>query len=385
MEDKETLQEKFRFVLMHLKKYPSIRLKRDSLDRSILECVFSRGDRKLNDVLYQAWKSGARFDSWDDVFRFTIWEKAFESANVDYRTYLSGLDKRKTLPWEHIDTGFTKYHLLEELKLAMEEKASPSCSERECAECQGCSYPKSHPDRFDEDVTGIVEDSSSMGKRIEKVQRYRAYFRKTGQARYLSHRDLNNIIQQGFRRTGVRVSYSQGFHPKMLISYPPALPLGMEGKAEWVEFRSPRLFSEKDFLSSVNPKMNEGVAFYGLTRLDEAELPMNKKIRAFVYSLDLGDRDVIDAAKKNCLDGRTEGSLWAQIKRCVDTYVEGTDMKTIESYFVDENEKKLFLIMKNVARKGERPQEIVAAVFGLANPVFFMARERFLLNEKTDS
>lgn len=381
MEKKETLQEKFHFLWMRLRKFHSLRIKRDSLDRSILECVFSRGDRRLNAVLKKAWEWGARFDSWDDEFRFPIWEKAFESERVDPRTYLSALDKESELPWDHIDTGLTKNHLIEEFELAMQGKTSPPCSERDCAVCRGCSYPGWYSQRSDEKITSTGKDKLTLGSRVEAGQRYLAWYRKKDQARYLSHIDLNNAIQQGFRRAGIGISYSQGFHPKMLISHPQALPLGMEGRTEWMEFRSPYVFSEEDFLSRINPNLVKGVEFFGLSRLDENELPMHKKIKAFVYSLDLRNDRVIRAANKKYPDTGTEGGFSARIEQCVGTYLKGIEVETLETFYVDEKEKKLYLIMKNISRKGERPQDIVTSALGLENPVFFMARERFILDE----
>jgi radical SAM family uncharacterized protein/radical SAM-linked protein len=385
MEEEDELDEKFRFVLMHLKQYRSIRLKRDSLVRSVLEGVFSRGDRKLNGVLYNAWKNGARFDSWDDVFQFPVWLEAFESEHTDYRKYLSELDKRSILPWEHIDSGLTKNHLLEELDLALSGQSSPTCSERVCASCQGCSFSKLFQDSFDEEVTDIDKDSNALGKRTDEVLRYRAYFRKIDQARYLSHMDMNNIIQQGFRRAGIMVSYSQGFHPKMLISHPPALPLGMEGKAEWVEFKSDHVFSEEDFLSRIKPYMIEGVEFFGLNRLGETDLSMNRKTRAFVYSLDLDDKRVIEAAENFCPLHKADEGFWDRLNKCVDIYAEKNDVKTLEKIFVDEAEKKLYLIIKSDTQKGAKPQEIVSSVLGLENPVFSMARERFIPDNQAKS
>ena len=44
---------------------------------SFLEGVFARGDRKLCDVLEEAWKLGCKFDGWDEFFRFDDWMQAF--------------------------------------------------------------------------------------------------------------------------------------------------------------------------------------------------------------------------------------------------------------------------------------------------------------------
>jgi radical SAM family uncharacterized protein/radical SAM-linked protein len=381
MKGVDTLQQKFRFVLSCLKKYPSIRLKRDSMERSVLEGIFSRGDRRLNAVLCRAWKSGARFDSWNDVFDFPIWEKAFETENLDFREYLSELDTESVLPWDHIYTGLKKNHLREELKLALDGKSSPYCLEKDCAICQGCSLSKFYLERFDEDVSHVEEDLPHLGARTENVQRYLASYRKTNQARYLSHMDLNNMIQQGFRRARIPVLYSQGFHPKMLISYSPALPLGMAGNAEWIEFKSQYVITKDEFVSRINSNMLEGIEFFDFHPLDEAEPSMNRNIRAFVYTLDLQNKMVKEAVKCLSLSESEDGTYFDQVKKIVDDHIKKKGEDSLERVSVDEKEGKLLMTIKNPPQKGGKSQEIVASIFGLENPVFLMTREQIILGK----
>ena len=54
---------------------------------STLEAVFARGDRRLSQVLTEAYAFGACFDSWDDKFNLGAWQKAFEKCGVDMREY----------------------------------------------------------------------------------------------------------------------------------------------------------------------------------------------------------------------------------------------------------------------------------------------------------
>jgi len=382
MEEKDILHAKFNYVLSHLKKYPTVKLKRDPLERSVLEGVFSRGDRRLNAVLLRAWKSGARFESWNDMLRFPIWEKAFESENIDFQEYLSELDRRSILPWDHIDTGLEKNHLLEELQMALDGKSSLSCLDKDCSVCHGCSLSKFYTKKFNASIAGIVDDSRPLGKRSENVQRYRASFRKKNHARFLSHMNLNNIIRQGFRRAGISVCYSQGFHPKMLISYLPALPLGMAAHAEWIEFKSGYVFSEDEFVPQINRYMLEGIEFFGLSRLDETELPMNRRIRAFVYSIDLRNKKVIEAIKNLSLSDKADENYFDQAKKLVEIYLKRSTGESLERVFVDETAGKLMLFIKNVPLKGEKPQDIMSVLLGLDNPVFMMAREKVLLENK---
>lgn len=65
--------------------------------------------------------------------------------------------------------------------------------------------------------------------------RLRIRFRKTGDLRQISHRDLARAWERLFRRARLSLAMSQGFHPHPRISFPSALALGIEGEAEVVE------------------------------------------------------------------------------------------------------------------------------------------------------
>ena len=71
---------------------------------SLLEAVLAKGDRKLCDVIYKAWKKGSNLDSWDEYFKFNLWEEAFAECSVDTAFYANR--KRnfdEVLPWGHLD------------------------------------------------------------------------------------------------------------------------------------------------------------------------------------------------------------------------------------------------------------------------------------------
>ncbi len=65
--------------------------------------------------------------------------------------------------------------------------------------------------------------------------RIRITFRKDGDLRFISHRDLVRTLERLFRRTGFALSLSEGFHPKVRLSFPLALALGIEGACELME------------------------------------------------------------------------------------------------------------------------------------------------------
>lgn len=77
--------------------------------QSVLEACLARGGRKLSDIIYAAWKSGAKMDSWTDFFDFGIWEKSFRDNGIDVFEY-AGMSYPVgcELPWGHIRTDVSK-------------------------------------------------------------------------------------------------------------------------------------------------------------------------------------------------------------------------------------------------------------------------------------
>lgn len=102
---------------------------------SLLEGVLARGDRRLCNVLYDAFKLGCKFDSWDDRFNFDAWMKAFEMNGIDPYFYTQRRREfSEILPWDHLDYGVSKKFLENENKKAHENKTTPHCR----IKCAGC-------------------------------------------------------------------------------------------------------------------------------------------------------------------------------------------------------------------------------------------------------
>jgi radical SAM family uncharacterized protein len=89
--------------------------------RSFVEAVFARGDRRLSAVLLEAWKRGARFDAWDEHFKYDHFVQAFETAGIDPTFYANRhIQPTETLPWEHLQPGSPKPVLLRLLADSLE-------------------------------------------------------------------------------------------------------------------------------------------------------------------------------------------------------------------------------------------------------------------------
>ncbi len=97
-----------------------LQFKFHDINRSVLESVIGRGDRRLCDVIEAAWKKGTRFDLWDECFDFEIWRRAFEKFGYDLEKLAQReFERDEVLPWEHLG-GPGKKYLLGHLDKAME-------------------------------------------------------------------------------------------------------------------------------------------------------------------------------------------------------------------------------------------------------------------------
>ncbi len=65
--------------------------------------------------------------------------------------------------------------------------------------------------------------------------RLRVRFSKIGKIRFIGHRDVARVIERAVRKVGLPVAYSQGFSPRMKLSFGLALPTGYESEAEFVD------------------------------------------------------------------------------------------------------------------------------------------------------
>jgi radical SAM family uncharacterized protein len=102
---------------------------------TFLEAWLSRGDRQLSEVIYNAWRNGARFDAWQDQFHYDAWLQAFVEVGLDPAFYTHRprlIDE--TFPWEHINPGVRRQYLAQDYLLSQQGQFRNDCRER-CFAC----------------------------------------------------------------------------------------------------------------------------------------------------------------------------------------------------------------------------------------------------------
>lgn len=137
----EVIEQKQKYLKEKLRK-KNITFNWHNPKLSILEGIFSRGDRRLGKVLLKAWEMGCRFDGWNEHFKYETWMKAFDETGLEPMFYTGR--KRKldeVLPWDFIDIGVSTSFFKKEYEKALREETTPNCRQK-CTGCGAASFER---------------------------------------------------------------------------------------------------------------------------------------------------------------------------------------------------------------------------------------------------
>ncbi|MBI3092157.1 MAG: TIGR03960 family B12-binding radical SAM protein [Candidatus Tectomicrobia bacterium] len=131
----ESLRAKQDYLYQRLKKKP-VHFRFHAPESSYLEAVFSRGDRRLGQVLHAAYQLGCRFEGWDEHFSLPLWRQAFAQVGLqpDFYAYRV-IKEEEALPWDHIDSHTIKKFHLREQRRALESQPLDDCRYQRCTAC----------------------------------------------------------------------------------------------------------------------------------------------------------------------------------------------------------------------------------------------------------
>jgi radical SAM-linked protein len=254
---REESQERLHLT-KNLLKQKDIEIKWNPSSQSWLEGMLSRGDRRLTPVLLEAYRLGCRFDAWTEHARIGKWQQALAVCGVRDDFYLRERREDELLPWDHIEVGVFKEYLLAERHRGWEAVQTPDCRSGRCLDCGVCDWIKVQPQTYT-----VMSEPQNVPEQIvaeiSHVTRYRLYYSKLARAKWLSHRELMNIFYRSLRRSGLRLNFSQGYHPLPKVSFHGALPVGIESLMEIMDIELGQEYSPQEVMAQLNRVLPSGI------------------------------------------------------------------------------------------------------------------------------
>jgi radical SAM superfamily enzyme YgiQ (UPF0313 family) len=105
---------------------------------SFLEGLIARGDRTLAPVIEAAWRYGARFEAYTELFDYKNWQQTFDECAFNPQIFTEAKSANESLPWDHIDIGVEKRYLEQEWDRARRAQLTDDCTFYGCTDCGIC-------------------------------------------------------------------------------------------------------------------------------------------------------------------------------------------------------------------------------------------------------
>jgi radical SAM family uncharacterized protein/radical SAM-linked protein len=323
----DLLEKKLSYLKDRFRRVRGAKMKWHEPREAEIECILSRGDRRVSRILHAAWVSGVKFDGWSEHFRYDLWNRAFESEGIPKSAYLRDYDLDEILPWDVLDVSITKRFLKVELVKAKKEMRTEDCK---WGHCYACGVPGNGKDTvlaasfagtlpaLDPSVTAAddpaayrdvakgaayrqkaMPDLPSAARRsatpVRDVFRHRITFEKSGDARFLSHRNTMDVLERAIRAAGLPARYSEGFNPHMKLSMGPALPLGLESLHEVFDVEGTARFAP-DAAEAISAKLPPGLSVSDVRPLDPQEPALSRAVKGARYAVRLDSAEHVGRA-----------------------------------------------------------------------------------------
>jgi radical SAM-linked protein len=367
---KEDFKSKVYLLKDRLKKYKQVKLSWRDEGVSQIECALGRGDRRIATVIHNAWVAGARFDGWNDHFRFSEWENAFSKSGLLINYYTDEIPQIRNLPWDHIDKGVTRSYLLKERQNAYREKNLADCKD---SSCYGCGIQRKSgfadltrcyiPNDTIAATSKTNKSTSSSGRNgaeqvvPEDICHYRMHYSKGGYDRYLSHLDMVRVFERASRRAGIRVAHSQGFNPRPKFAFGPPLRLGYSSEAEYADFQVFDI-SASQLKEKLNSQLPPGIRLLDIIPISPGIPSLMTSINAAEYAVNIGDMILPKDAILRMFD-MTD----IQVMRRVKGKIKAINIRPyLES--IENGGTKLTVLTKSIDGRTVRIDEILHQLFG---------------------
>ncbi len=138
-------------------------------EETMVEAWLSRGDRRMAEVIYQAWRRGVKFDAWKEHLNYQAWMDAFSAVGIEPSFYTHReRDVAEKLPWDHISTTVRKNFMVQDLNRSQAGETLEDCRDS----CYACGVLPTFADlrRENPGDSWGCPDVSPQGKKTELIQ-----------------------------------------------------------------------------------------------------------------------------------------------------------------------------------------------------------------------
>lgn len=191
--------------------------------------------------------------------------------------------------------------------------------------------------------------------------RYRIRFGKTGLLRWISHRDLATLWERLVRRASLKLSMTEGFHPKPRIAFPSALALGVESLDEVVELELAEELSPADLMKRLVDDNQPGLTIRSVRKLPDGFGKAQLDCGDYIVTAPAGDAVSVDWNHVQASIDELLATPTVSIKRKKKTqkFDIPANMKSIQVVADSDGNKTLHLTISNPQGAVLKPSDVL--------------------------
>jgi len=195
------------------------------------------------------------------------------------------------------------------------------------------------------------KNSARQKKHRIVIDRFRVQFTKEGDIRFTSHLDLMRLLERAVRRSGLPAKMTEGFNPHVKMSFPFALPVGMESHGEIMDLYFPRNTSPNEVRTRLSATLPAGIRVLQVKRVPGKP---KSQISSSYYRICFGEEDV--PGEKEIREFLSRDSLLVTRKKG-----DNEQTRDILPYIIaiEVEEKALKLQLLQLEGKTARVEEVI--------------------------
>ncbi|MBW7998395.1 MAG: DUF2344 domain-containing protein, partial [Candidatus Glassbacteria bacterium] len=174
------------------------------------------------------------------------WLAAMDACGVELAGQLAARDPEQPLPWSFIELPVSGKFLRAQLSRAEAGQNVADCADGTCLGCgvdepDNCRLLSSLPDGTGQGSDEPADTPLAKGilptvENTDGRDVWRMRYARRGLLRFVGHLDNSRNLEFMLRRSRLPVVHSAGYNARMRLHFSPALPLGVESEAEYLDF-----------------------------------------------------------------------------------------------------------------------------------------------------
>ncbi len=351
----------------------NIQFKVRDAESAYLRNILSRGDRGYNTIVTALSDCGPGIERLVDDRPSVSWREVFESKGIDASSAVSARPFGERLPWDHIEFGQPREQLLRSRQSAFPAAEARDSSgsfklgeiilaKPELAEQILVSTPSTPTGSFGRRPKRVVSEPAPM---IVPRSRIRLQWSKDDPVRFVGHLATMRAFERAIRRAELPVAFSQGFHPRLKLSFGPPLTLGYSSRGEFLDVQLDTPFHEP-MLDRLNDCLPEGFAILQGKPVFGKAVSVSSLINMACYEVALPAATAILPEKVVAVLDQTS-IIIRRVKNDETNEIDVRDSILNIELHADAGVHLLYMELALGNRGFVRPDEILSTCFGLSD------------------